>query len=160
MHWRDRFILAVCRVEPAGLSPVMPGTCGSLVAAVAAPFVFMPLPFFARIAVLVALFIAGSIASTRAAHLLGKKDPGEVVIDEVLGQWMTYAPFAVLSWAELGAGFVLFRIFDMTKPWPVKASENWLPGGYGIMIDDAVAALYAAAALWFVTMWLHLPAPV
>ena len=148
MHWRDRLILFFCRVEPAGLSPVMPGTCGSLVAAVLAPFVFMPLPLYARAAVLVALFLAGSIASTRAAELLGKKDPGEVVIDEVLGQWMTYLPFAALSWKGLLAGFVLFRLFDMTKPWPVKASEDWMPGGYGIMLDDAVAAVYACACLW------------
>lgn len=110
----------------------------------------MPLPFSARCLVLVLLFIAGSIASTRAAMLLGKKDPGEVVIDEVLGQWMTYAPFAVLSWQELLAGFVLFRVFDMTKPWPVRASEDWMPGGYGIMIDDAAAAVYAMTALWAV----------
>lgn len=132
----------------------MPGTCGSLVAMVLAPFVFMPLPLYARICVLVALFVAGGIASTRAADLLGRKDPGEVVIDEVLGQWMTYAPFAVLSWPELVAGFVLFRIFDMTKPWPVKASEDWLPGGYGIMVDDAAAALYAIPCLWGLRMLL------
>lgn len=147
MNWRDRIILGCCRVEPAGLSPVMPGTCGSLVAVLAAPYVFMPLPFFARAAALVALFIAGSIASTRAAQLIGKKDPGEIVIDEVLGQWMTYAPFAALSWMEIGAGFVLFRLFDIAKPWPVRASENWLPGGYGIMVDDAFAALYAMGCL-------------
>lgn len=154
MHWRDRLILFFCRVEPAGLSPVMPGTCGSLVAAVLAPFVFMPLPLYARVVVLVALFFAGSIASTRAAALLGKKDPGEVVIDEVLGQWMTYAPFASLSWQGLLAGFVLFRLFDMTKPWPVRASEDWMPGGYGIMVDDAVAAVYACLCLWLLRAFI------
>lgn len=148
MHWRDSVILAFCRVGPAGLSPVMPGTCGSLVAAVSAPFVFMPLSLQGRMVVLAALFLAGSIASTRAARLLGKKDPGEVVIDEVLGQWATYAPFAVLSWPGLLAGFVLFRLFDMAKPWPVGASEDWMPGGYGIMIDDVLAAIYAVVCLW------------
>jgi len=101
-----------------------------------------------------ALFIAGGIASTRAEKLLGKDDPGEVVIDEVLGQWMTYAPFAVLSWLEIFVGFVLFRLFDMAKPWPIRASENWMPGGYGIMIDDAVAALYAMLCLWILQMVL------
>ena len=154
MHWRDRVILAFCRVEPAGLSPVMPGTCGSLAAMLLAPFIFMPLPFAARAAVLVALFIAGSIASTRAAVLLDKKDPGEIVIDEVLGQWMTYAPFATLTWAEFGTGFIFFRIFDIIKPWPVRASEDWMPGGYGIMIDDAVAAMYAIPCLWGIHMFL------
>lgn len=155
MHWRDRLTLAFCRVEPAGLSPVMPGTCGSLVAALAAPFIFLPLSFPARAAVLAALFLAGAIASTRAAMLLGKEDPGEIVVDEVLGQWMTYAPFAALSWPELAAGFVLFRLFDMAKPWPVRASENWMPGGCGIMIDDAVAALYAIPCLWGIRMLLE-----
>jgi len=156
MHWRDRVIMAFCRVEPAGISPIMPGTCGSLVAVVLAPFVFMPLPFSSRLVVLAMLFVAGSIAATRAAALLGKKDPGEVVIDEVLGQWMTYVPFATLSWKGLLAGFVFFRIFDMLKPWPVNASERWLPGGYGIMIDDAVAAVYAASCLWVVGQFLPL----
>ena len=154
MRCRDRWILAFCRVEPAGCSPVMPGTCGSLVAMLLAPFVFMPLPLYARLAVLVALFVVGGMASTRAEELLGIKDPGEVVIDEVLGQWMTYAPFAVLSWPEFFIGFVLFRIFDMTKPWPIRASEEWMRDGYGIMIDDVVAALYAAGCLWGVRMFL------
>ena len=148
MHWRDKLLLGFCRVAPAGLSPIMPGTCGSLVAALLAPLIFLPLSFPARLVALVALFVAGSLASTRAAHLLGKKDPGEIVIDEVLGQWLTYAPFAVLSWPQIFLGFVFFRLFDMAKPWPVKASEHWLPGGYGIMIDDAVAAGYAAPCLW------------
>lgn len=154
MHWRDRLILGFCRVEPAGLSPIMPGTCGSLVAALLAPYVFMPLSYPARVTVLALLFVAGSIASTRAALLLGKKDPGEVVIDEVLGQWMTYAPFAVLSWPQIFIGFALFRLFDMTKPWPIKLSEDWLPGGYGIMIDDAAAAVYAAPCLWLALYFL------
>ena len=148
MHWRDRVILAFCRVEPAGLSPIMPGTCGSLAGMVLAPFLFMPLPLPGRLAVLAMLFLAGSIACTRAAQLLGRKDPGEVVIDEVLGQWMTYALFSQLSWLELVLGFVLFRVFDITKPWPVKSSEDWMPGGYGIMLDDAMAAVYAAPCLW------------
>lgn len=154
MHWRDKLILTFCRVGPAGLSPVMPGSCGSLAAAVLAPFIFLPLSLPGRMTALAVLFLAGAIASTRAAMLLGKKDPGEIVIDEVLGQWMTYAPFAALSWPELVIGFVLFRLFDMTKPWPVKASEEWMPGGYGIMIDDAMAALYAIPCLWGINILL------
>lgn len=132
----------------------MPGTCGSLVGALAAPFLFMPLPYPARAAVLLALFIVGSVASTRAATLLGKKDPGEIVVDEVLGQWLTYAPFAALSCLELGIGFVFFRVFDMAKPWPVRASEDWAPDGYGIMLDDVMAALYAIPCLWAARLFL------
>ena len=157
MHWRDRCILVFCRVEPAGLSPIMPGTCGSAVAMVLAPFVFMPLSLYARAAVLVALFVAGGIASTRAELLLGKKDPGSVVIDEVLGQWLVYLPFAALSWWELFCGFILFRIFDITKPWPTRASERWMPGGYGVMLDDVVAGLFALVVLWAARFWNIVP---
>ncbi len=154
MHWRDRCILAFCRVEPAGLSPVMPGTCGSFAAVLLAPFVFMPLSPLARVTVLVALFMAGGVAGTRAEQLLGKEDPGEVVIDEVLGQWLTYLPFTVLSWPQMFAGFVLFRLFDICKPWPVRASESWMRGGYGIMLDDFFAGLYAAICLFLLRFWL------
>ena len=151
MHWRDRIILGFCRVEPCGLSPVMPGTCGAIAGMLLAPYVFLPLSLWARVAALLLLFIAGGIASTRAEQLLGRPDPGEVVIDEVLGQWLTYLPFGLaagsLPWAELLAGLVLFRVFDIAKPWPVKHSEHWLPGGYGVMIDDVVAGLYAMICL-------------
>ena len=147
MHWRDRVILAFCRVEPAGISPVMPGTCGSLAAVLLAPVLFMPLSLAGRGVALLLLFIAGGIAATRAERVLERKDPGEIVIDEVLGQWLTFAPFATLCWWEMGLGFALFRVFDIAKPWPVRASETWLPGGYGIMLDDAVAGLFAVVCL-------------
>ncbi|MGE4297852.1 MAG: phosphatidylglycerophosphatase A [Desulfovibrionaceae bacterium] len=143
----DRAALQVSRVWPAGLSPVGPGTCGSAVAAVLAPWCFMPLSLGGRVAVLAVLFAVGGVAAGRAEAVLGRKDPGEVVIDEVLGQWCAYLPFAVLSPWWLAAGFVLFRLFDIAKPWPVRASENWLPGGFGIMIDDVVAGGYAMGAL-------------
>ncbi|MDL2307515.1 phosphatidylglycerophosphatase A [Desulfovibrio sp. OttesenSCG-928-C06] len=147
MRKLDRLALAFSRVEPAGLSPWAPGTCGSAVAIVLAPFIFMPLPFVWRCVVLVALFIVGGIASTRAEELLGQKDPGCVVIDEVLGQWLACLPFAALGWWEYLLAFGLFRLFDISKPWPVKASEDWMKGGFGVMLDDAFAGLYAMLAL-------------
>ena len=143
----DRVALQFSRVWPAGLSPVGPGTCGSAVATALAPWCFMPLPPGGRVAVLAVLFVVGGVASGRAERLLGRKDPGEVVIDEVLGQWLAYLPFAVLSPWWLVVGFALFRLFDIAKPWPVRSSENWLPGGFGIMIDDAVAGCYAMISL-------------
>ena len=143
----DVSALHFCRVGPAGLSPVAPGTAGSAVAAVAAPWVFQPLPMWGRVAALIVIFAAGGLAASRVERLTGKKDPGQVVIDEVLGQWITYLPFAVLSWWMLAAGFFLFRFFDIVKPWPVRASEKWLPGGFGVMIDDALAGVYAMACL-------------
>ncbi len=148
----DKLILAFCRLGFAGLSPIMPGTCGSAVAAVLAPFLFLPLPFAARVVVLALVFWAGGIASSRAERILGCKDPGQVVIDELLGVWLVLLPFSDPGWMKIGIAFVLFRIFDMWKPWPVHASENWLPGGFGIMIDDVMAALQALLVMWL----LHL----
>ncbi|MDL2285336.1 phosphatidylglycerophosphatase A [Desulfovibrio sp. OttesenSCG-928-F07] len=139
----DRIILAFCRVEPAGLSPKAPGTMGSLVAILLAPFIFMPFSLPVKLGILVFLFIVGGFAATRAEKILGQEDPGSVVIDEVLGQWLAVLPFAALTIWELALAFALFRFFDITKPWPVKASENWLKGGFGIMIDDVFAGLYA-----------------
>ena len=90
----DKLILAFCRLGFAGLSPVMPGTCGSALAAVLAPFLFIPLPFVARIVVLVLVFWIGGMAATRGEQILGYKDPGEIVIDELLGMWLVLLPFS------------------------------------------------------------------
>lgn len=145
---RDRFALAIARLGPSGVCPVCPGTCGAAVAAVLAPFVFLPLSLPMRCVVLVAVYLAGAWAAGRAEHILGRKDPGEVVVDELLGQWVTMLPFAVLTWPQVLAAFALFRLFDILKPWPVRAAENWLPGGHGVMIDDGVAGIEAMVVLW------------
>jgi phosphatidylglycerophosphatase A len=70
-----------------------------------------------------------------------------VIIDEVVGQWMTFLPFASLSFRDLVLGFLLFRIFDIFKPWPVNISEQWFSHGWSIMIDDICAAIYAVFCL-------------
>lgn len=151
---RDTLILAYARVWPAGLSPAAPGTCGSLAASLLAPWIFMPLPLWGRALLLVVVALSGTWAADRAAHMLGKKDPKDVVIDEVLGQWITYFPFAALNFWGYAAGFALFRLFDITKPPPVGTLER-LPGGIGIMADDAaagvLAALCLAALLWILS---------
>ena len=144
---QDSLILAYCRVWPAGLSPKAPGTCGSLVAILLAPWVFMPLPLWGRVLLLLAVFLSGVWASSRAIVLLGHKDPSEVVIDEVLGQWLTCLPFLTLSFWGYAAALFFFRLFDIIKPWYVGRAEK-LPGGLGIMADDAVAGVYAMACLW------------
>ncbi len=144
---KDLLALFFCRLGVAGVSPVMPGTCGSFLALLIAPVCFFPLPIEKRILLLGLLFLVGGMASTRAEKLLGKSDPGEVVIDELVGMWLTLLPFADPDWKTALAGFVLFRLFDMIKPWPIRASENWLPAGYGIMLDDVLAGCAAAASL-------------
>ena len=139
---RDVFLLNYARVWPAGLSPFAPGTCGSFTAIISAPFLFMPLPLWGRLLALLFVLISGTVAAGRAEELLGKKDPSEVVIDEVLGQWIAILPFASLALWEYAAAFALFRLFDIFKPWPVRRLEA-VDGGLGVMIDDAAAGLYA-----------------
>lgn len=150
----DLGILLFCRLGVAGLSPVAPGTCGSFLALLMAPVLFFPLPLPVRAVLLLALFWLGGKAATRAEKILDKEDPGEVVIDELVGQWLTLLPFANPGWMTCLVGFALFRLFDALKPWPVSASEHWLPGGFGVMIDDVVAGLLAMVCLLGLT-WLN-----
>jgi len=130
----------------------MPGTCSSAVALLLAPFLFLPLNIAARCALLAALFLFGSLIVNRAERLLGVKDPPELCIDEVPGMWLPLTPFDDPSLELMIAAFVLFRIFDIAKPWPVSASEHWLPGGFGIMLDDIVAGLLATLGVWLLTV--------
>lgn len=96
---------------------------------------------------IVAVTLIGVWAATRAEPLLGRKDPGAVVIDEVAGQLMTFlfVPFDSGAWAIV-AGFVAFRVFDIWKPYPIRRLEA-LESGLGIMADDVLAGAYAAALM-------------
>lgn len=92
---------------------------------------------------LIGVYVAG-----RAASYAGKKDPQFVVIDEVSGQMIAYfSPFTLLNWKSFLLGFILFRVFDIWKPFPARQAES-LPGGLGIMADDWIAGIYAALGLW------------
>lgn len=152
----DRLALEVARVWYIGRSPVAPGTAGAAVAALLAPWLFLPLSPGWRVAVLLAVFCGGAWAAGRAARVLDRRDPGSVVIDEVAGQWAAMLPFAELTPLGVLAAFVLFRVFDILKPGPVGASESWLDGGPGIMLDDVLAGACAAAVL-AVLLWLGFP---
>lgn len=148
MSFSDEVVLAFCRIGVAGLAPKAPGTWGTAMACVLAPFLFLPLGFSGRSIELAAIFTLGGFAATRAEIILGQKDPGQVVIDELVGVWLVLLPFPKPNFWMILAAFILFRIFDIIKPWPVRSSENWLPGGWGVMIDDALAGLWALLCLW------------
>jgi len=125
-----------------GLSPVAAGSVGSLAALPLAAFgVWFGGPL-ALLIVSAALLATGIAASDVYARLTGIKDPDEVVIDEVAGQCLTLlvVPLSPLSYF---AGFLLFRFFDVAKPFPIRWLERNLPGGWGIMLDDTGAAIYA-----------------
>ena len=103
------------------------------------PVVFWPL--------LLMLFMVGVQLCSVTARRLGSHDPGGIVWDEMVAYWLTVA-FVPLHWAWLAAAFVLFRFFDIVKPWPIKGMEKRVGGGLGIMFDDIIAALYAMAILY------------
>jgi phosphatidylglycerophosphatase A len=86
-------------------------------------------------------------AATVSARKAGQEDPGFIVVDEVLGQWVTLLGVSSYSVGSFAAGFVLFRVFDIWKPWPVRNLEKF-PGGYGIVADDLAAGLYGALILY------------
>lgn len=143
----DNAALHFCRLGGAGLAPSAPGTWGSALATLLAPMLFCPLSFMGRLLLLAGIFILGGLAASRAETLLGRTDPGEVVIDELLGLWIVLLPFKEPTLPLLVAAFLLFRFFDILKPWPVSASEMWLPAGFGVMIDDVVAGVLAMICL-------------
>ena len=128
----------------SGLAPFASGTFGTLAAAplVALSSLFSPL---SRAIFLVIMILIAIWASQVVHRLLKKVDPSEVVIDEVAGFLLTML-WIPLSWGMLLAGFLLFRIFDIWKPWPAGPAEQ-LHGGFGIVLDDLVAGLYANLGL-------------
>jgi phosphatidylglycerophosphatase A len=150
----DRAALAIATLGPVGRLPLAPGTWGSAVALLLAPWIFIPLPLPWRLGVLALILVGGAWAAARAEVILGEEDPGCVVVDELLGQWTAFAPFHIFSgfsgWTaatpwELLTLFGLFRLFDILKPWPIRAVEKSVPGGLGVMLDDLLAGLFAAA---------------
>ena len=150
----DKFATALATLGPIGHFPKAPGTWGSMAAMVAAPWLFLPLPVWGRMATLALVLILGTWVCSRAEDIMGKKDPGCVIIDELFGQWLTLLFFSAMPIWNLGLAFILFRIFDIFKPWPVKWAEDTFPGGLGVMLDDGVAGLYAMVCLHFINYFL------
>ena len=130
-----------------GNLPAAPGTFGSLAAVPLAWLLanYGGTPVLAAAAV--AVFGIGWWASNIYVGATGIEDPGPVVIDEVAGQWLTLLAAAPGVWWHWLAGFLLFRLFDIVKPWPVSWADRRVKGGFGVMFDDILAAIYAFASL-------------
>jgi len=163
---KPRLSLAIATAFGLGYLPKAPGTWGSLAGILIYsltqfyfPLTAIPgarLPLIDRVTwaawtglpITVAIALVGVWCATRTANFSGKKDPQFVVIDEVSGQHITYIfSLTLLDWKYLLLGFILFRVFDIWKPFPARQAES-LPGGLGIMADDWIAGIYAALGLW------------
>lgn len=137
----------------AGLSPIAPGTMGTLVAvplwAIFASF----LPLWGYLLLIIIASIIGIAICQKASDELGVHDHGGIVWDEFVGLWITML-FAPVSWASAILGFLLFRFFDVLKPWPIKAIDEKVSGGFGIMFDDIIAGIFALIALQLVLHYI------
>ena len=129
----------------SGLAPKAPGTFGTL-AAIPVFWLIQDLSWPLYLSWLVVTFILGVYWCDRSAKALGVHDHGGIVWDEMVGYWLTMF-FAPVGWLWMLGGFVLFRFFDILKPWPINIIDRRVGGGFGIMVDDIVAALYAWLAL-------------
>jgi len=129
----------------SGLSPVAPGTAGTLVG-VFICLLCLPLPWTLRLVFVFVLFMLSIYIGEQAEKIYQKKDDQRIVIDEIVGLQVTMLPVAI-NILNLCAAFALFRVFDIWKPFPIKNLQT-LPGGWGVVIDDVAAGIYAGIALW------------
>ena len=149
----DRLALTIATVGGVGYSPVAPGTAGSLIAV--AILWLVPFSRLGLIVYFIVVTLIGVWAAHRAEMVLGGKDPGAIVVDEVAG--MTLSVLALpLTPAVLAVAFVFFRVFDVVKPPPARGSQS-LTGGVGVMVDDLIAGLYTLAVVGVVRGVLRWP---
>ena len=145
---QDVAALAFATWFGCGYFPFGPGTVGSAAALLIAWVIHVWLGWSpqAFLGLAAAIAMPGILAADRTAVVLDRKDPGLVVIDEVIGQWVAIAGAVTLNWKSWLAAFALFRLFDIWKPVPVRRLEA-LPGGLGIVADDIMAGVYASLVL-------------
>ena len=129
-----------------GLSPVAPGTMGSLAALLPWWFYLRHATLAVQLAIIGAAFVVGVFAANWVIEKTGVQDPSVVVLDEFIGQWIALL-LAPAGWMWMALGFGLFRLFDIWKPWPVRWADRKLHGGVGAMLDDVLAGIYAGASL-------------
>jgi phosphatidylglycerophosphatase A len=148
----DRLATLIASGFGIGYTPFAPGTVMSAVAVTLAWWIGMQGGAFALLAAALAAFVLGVFACDAHVRATRREDPSECVIDELAGQWLACAiglfSFGVLApveniWLPLLIAFLLFRLFDITKPWPVGWADRSIAGGLGVMADDMIAGLFA-----------------
>lgn len=134
----------------SGLSPIMPGTMGSLMA-IPLWLLFLGLqPALYWVFILVT-FVFGCYICQKTSDDTHTHDSGHIVWDEFVGMWITlyFIPQFSILWVTIA--FVAFRIFDMAKPWPIRWFDKRVPGGFGIMVDDVIAAIFSSLSVYALT---------
>jgi len=133
----------------SGLTPKAQGTFGSLAALL--PWLLLrELPLLAWLAIIVVGFAIGVWACEVSGRILGVADHRSIVWDEFVGQWIALLPALVAPWWAVVLGFLLFRLFDVWKPWPIGWFDRRVKGGFGVMLDDVIAGLFAGAVLFLI----------
>jgi phosphatidylglycerophosphatase A len=141
----DRFIRILATGFGSGLAPLAPGTAGTIVG-IPLYCVFSSFSWPLHLLSIIALSFLAIFVSQEAEGIFGEKDPSRVVIDEIAG--FQFAMFLVTpTVVHIVAGFLLFRVFDIVKPFPIRLSETRLPGGYGVVGDDIIAGIYGGIVL-------------
>lgn len=136
----------------SGCSPKAPGTAGTVIAVL----LYLPLqylPLWLYLGFIVVTFILGVWLCEHASKSLGVHDHGGIVWDEFVGYWITMIA-APAGWLWILLGFVLFRLFDIWKPWPIKLADKKVGGGFGVMFDDVLAGIYALIGLQLINVML------
>ncbi|MDX1474776.1 MAG: phosphatidylglycerophosphatase A [Reinekea sp.] len=144
-RWHNHWVHFLAFGFGSGAAPKAPGTFGTL-AAIPVFLLLAYLPLWAYLVVLVLAFALGVYLCGQASKDMGVHDHGGIVWDEFVGFWITMIALPV-HWAWIIAGFVLFRFFDIIKPWPIGWLDKRVHGGLGIMIDDVIAGIFALAIL-------------
>lgn len=144
-RWNNHWVHFLAFGFGSGAAPKAPGTFGTL-AAIPLYLMLAQLPLWAYGLVLLVSFALGVYLCGQASKDMGVHDHGGIVWDEFVGYWITMAALPV-SWVWVVAGFVLFRFFDIIKPWPIGWLDKRVHGGLGIMIDDVIAGLFALIIL-------------
>ncbi len=128
-----------------GYFPLAPGSVASFFVALSYRYFLHRIPWHLYLGVFLVIMIVGVISSNIFSNELKSKDPRKIVIDEVAGQYLIFFRLSP-SWINILGGFLLFRFFDILKPFPIRKIENF-PKGWGIMLDDTMAAIYAGIIL-------------
>lgn len=151
MTWSERFIVFCGVGFGSGLAPKAPGTFGSAFALLFIP-AWLFLGFGYSVLAISIMSLIGIYICDRTANIMGVHDDGRIVWDEFAGQSITFLPLIYLqqmNWIWILIGFALFRLFDVWKPWPIRVIDRQVQGGFGIMLDDLIAGVWAALCILF-----------